>query len=150
MPITSTKTSGGGIYLGTKSGQSTYIHNFNMTTKTWVQSTNTDTNPYFLYSYNITNELIQKHYILGSDVILSDVPWGNTTNTSYPAKAIQLPAGTTTTNIRSGYNSGNSSMEIHFSNPKIYNITQCGFCETNNIVASFGNNWVNSFNFIEY
>jgi hypothetical protein len=36
MPTTSTKTSSGGIYLGTKYGQSTHIHNFNMTTKTWV------------------------------------------------------------------------------------------------------------------
>lgn len=149
VPTPSTTTGGPGLYLGTLYGQQVYVHTFNMSTKTWAQSTSVDTNPYFLYSYNLTNILIQKHYILGSSVSLSDVPWGDTTDTSYPPRAIQLPSGTTTTNIRSGYNS-NSSMVIQFSNPKIYNITQRGFCETNSITASFGNNWVNSFEFIEY
>ena len=150
MPTTSTKTSGGGLYLGTTYGQSVYVHTFNMTSKTWTQSTSTNTNPYFLISYNISDLMIQRHYILGSNVILSDVPWGDTTNTTYPARAIQLPSGTTTTNIRSGYNSGNSSMVINFSNPKIYNITQKSFYETNNAITSFGKNWVNSNNFYEY
>jgi len=33
-------------------------------------------------------------------------------------------------------------MEIHFSNPKIYNIKQCGFYDGNEILSTnFGNNW---------
>lgn len=150
MPTTSTKTSGGGLYLGTTYGQSTYVHTFNMTTKTWTQSTSTNTNPYFLLSFNISTPIYQKHYILGSSVNLNNVPFAFTSNTGYLARAIQLPAGTTTTNIRAGYNSGNSSMVIIFSNPKIYNITQHSFCEIDSITASFGKNWVNSNNFYEY
>ena len=151
VPTVSTKTSGGGIYLGTKSGQTVYVHTFNHTTKTWSQSTSTTTNPYFVNSYNTTNTLIIKNYILGSDVSLTDVPWGKTTNTSFPARAIQLSSGLTSTNIRSGYNSGNSEMVIYFSNPQIYNIYQNGFHDNDNIlIASIGKGWSNANNFYEY
>lgn len=151
LPTPSTKTSGGGVYLGTKMNQGVFVHNFNHTTKTWAQSTSANNNPYFLNSYNSTSVLTLKNYILGSSVNLNDVPWGETTNTSYAAKAIQLPSGTTTTNIRSGYNSGNSSMVINFYNPKIYNITQRGFYDGNEITsAKLGNNFVQAYELYEY
>ena len=151
LPTVSTKTSGGGVYLGTTYGQSVYVHSFNHSTKTWTQSTSTTTNPYFLNAYNSTTVLTLKNYILGSSIVLADVPWGETTNTSYPAKAIQLSSGTTSTNIRPGYNSGNSSMVINFYNPKIYNITQRGFYDGNEITsAKLGNNFVQAYELYEY
>lgn len=150
LPVPSTATSGPGLYLGTTYGKAVYVHNFNHTTKTWTASTSTSTNPYFLSRYNSQTELIQKHYILGSSVDLNNVPWGETTNTSYPSKAIQLSSGLTSTNIRAGYNT-NPSMEIHFSNPKIYNITQRGFYNGNEITsAKLGNNFVQAHELYEY
>ena len=142
--------SGKGIYLGTTYGQSVLIHSFNHTTKKWTAGTSTTTNPYFLNAYNLINKLTMKNYVLGSDVNLDDVPWAETTNTSYPAKAIQLPSGTTSTRLRSGYNS-NPAMVIEFSNPKFYNITQRSFYDGDEIThASFGKNWVNGYQIIEY
>ena len=150
LPVPSTATSGPGLYLGTTQGKAVYVHSFNHTTKTWTASTNTSTNPYFLLKYNLQTELTQKHYILGSSVDLNSVPWGETTNTSYPSRAIQLSSGLTSTNIRAGYNT-NTSMEIHFSNPKIYNITQRGFYDGNEIIsAKLGNNFVQAHELYEY
>lgn len=151
VPTPSTKTSGGGIYIGTKTNQSVFVHNFNLSTKTWSQSTSANNNPYLLTSYNTTNVLTLKNYILGSNVILSNVPWGESSNTTYSPKAIQLPSGITTTNIRTGYNGGNSSMVIHFSNPQIYNINECGFYDGNEITnARIGKNWSQAFELYEY
>lgn len=150
LPTPSTTTNGPGLYIGTKYGQSVYIHTFNHSTNKWSKSTSTNTNPYFLNAYNKIETITLRNYILGSDVDLNDVPFGVSTNISYPARAIQLPAGTTTTNIRSGYNS-NSSMVITFSNPQIYNIYQYGFHDDNNIlIASIGKGWSNANNFYEY
>lgn len=148
VPTPSTKagSSGGGVYLGTQYGQSVFVHWFNHTTKTWSQSTSTNTNPYFLLHYNESNILTLKNYILGSEVNLIDVPWGDTTLSSCSAAAIQMPAGTTTTYIRSGYNSGNSSMVIKFSNPQIYRIDQRGICDSNNInIANIGKGYSQAF-----
>ena len=153
LPTPSTSSGAAGVYLGTKWGQSTYVHSFNVTSKTWSRSTSTDTNPYFLYCYNLTAPLYMKNYILGSAVDLADVPWGDTTNASswyYYPKAIQLTGSDTTTYLRSGYNQ-NTSMVITFFNPRIYNINQSGYYEADAVTrAKFGNNWVNSFEFMEY
>lgn len=150
LPVPSTATSGPGVYIGTTYGKAVYVHSFDHIIKTWTQSSSTTTNPYFLSRYNSTVELTQKHFILGSDVDLSNVPWGETTNTSYPAKAIQLSSGLTSTNIRAGYNT-NPSMEIHFSNPQIYNIAQRGFYDGNEITnARIGKNWSQAFELYEY
>lgn len=150
LPTPSTTTSGPGLYLGTQYGQSVYVHSFNHNTKTWTQSTSANTNPYFLYNYNLTAVLTLKNYILGSNVNLNNVPYGETTNTSYPARAIQLPSGTTTTYIRSGYNS-NTSMVINFSNPQIYYINQKGFYDSNDVnIANIGKGYSQAFQFIEY
>lgn len=152
LPTPSTTTSGPGLYLGSPGSQGVYVHTFNHTTKTWTRSTSAKNNPYYLQSYNKVDTLIQKHYFLGAEVDLNDVPWGESSNTSYPARAIQLPAGTTVTQsrLRAGYNT-NTSMVIHFSDPRIYNITQRGFYDANNITqASLGKNWVNGFQIIEY
>lgn len=148
LPTPSTSSGGPGLYLGTQYGQSVYVHTFNHSTKVWGKSTSATTNPYFIYAYNLTATIYLKCYILGSSVDLNDVPYGESTNTSYPARAIQLPSGTTTTYIRSGYNT-NTSMVIHFSNPKIYDIKRYGFCE-NNSYARFGKNWSQANNFYEY
>ena len=150
LPTPSTTTSGPGLYLGTPTSQGVFVHTFNHTTKTWTKSTSANNNPYFLISYNLTTPLIQKHYVIGANVNLDDVPYGETTNTSYPARTIQLTSSLTNTRLRSGYNS-NTSMVIHFSNPRIYNITQRGFYDNENIdIAKFGKNWVNAHEIIEY
>ena len=152
LPTPSTTTSGPGLYLGSPTSQGVYIHTFNHTTKTWTRSTSANNNPYYLQSYNKKDTLIQKHYFLGAEVDLNDVPWGESSNTSYPARAIQLPAGTTVTQsrIRSGYNS-NTAMVIKLSHVKVYNITQRGFYDGDEIThASFGKNWVNGYQIIEY
>lgn len=151
LPTPSSMSGGGkGVYIGTRSGQSVYVHSFNMTTKSWGQASSTTTNPYFLNAYNLVPTISMKNYILGTGVSLSDVPWGDTSNTSYLPKAIQLTGSDTTTYLRSGYNQ-NSEMVIHFSNPCVYNINQSGYYEANAVTrAKFGNNWVNSFEFMEY
>ena len=150
LPTPSTTTSGPGVYIGTRYGQAVYQHTFSHNTNTWVKVTSTTTNPYFLHSYNLSSSLTLKNYILGSAVDLKNVPFGETSNISYPARAIQLPNGITETNIRSGYNS-NTSMVITFSNPQIYNIYHYGFHDNDNIlIASIGKNWSNANNFYEY
>ena len=150
LPTPSTTTSGPGLYLGTPGNQGVFVHTFNHSTKTWTQSTSANNNPYFLNSYNLTTVLTQKHYVIGANVNLSDVPWGETTNTSYPARAIQLTSSLTNTRIRSGYNS-NTAMVIQLSNVKVYNITQKGFYDDNAVnTAKFGKNWVNAYQIIEY
>ena len=118
-----------------------------MTTKKWTKSTTANTNPYFLSAYNLSNKINLQCYILGSSVDVAKIPQGYTSNISYPAKAIQLPSGTTTTNIRSGYNS-NSSMVIKLINPQIY---RAGFYENNNFsTVELGNSWIHGNNFYEY
>ena len=152
LPTPSSMTGGGrGVYAGIgPSSLSVYTHTFNMTTQTWTQATTTNTNPYFLNAYNLVPEIYQRHYILGYNVNLADVPLGYTSNTSYAAKALQLTGTTTTTKLRSGYNQ-NSEMVIHFWDPRVYNIDQHSFYEDNSITrAKFGQNWVNTFELIEY
>ena len=150
LPTPSTTTGGPGLYLGTPTGQGVFVHGFNHTTKTWSKSTSANNNPYFLNSYNLKTPIIQKHYVLGANVDLNDVPWGESSNTSYPAKAIQLPSSVTSTRLRSGYNS-NTSMVITLSNPRIYNITERGFFDSNDItVAKIGKNWSQANTFYEY
>ncbi len=151
LPTPSELTGGGkGLYLGTPTGQGVFVHSFNHTTKKWTASTSANNNPYFLNAYNLSATLIMKNYVIGSSVNLNDVPWGETTNTSYPAKAIQLPSNVTTSQLRSGYNA-NRNMVITFQNPRFYNNSQDGFYENDEIVkASFGQNWVNGYSMIEY
>ena len=116
----------------------------------WSKSTTANNNPYFLNAYNKTDILNQKNYILGYNVDLSYVPFGESSNISYPACAIQLPEGTTETYIRSGYNK-NTEMVINFSNPKIYKINYKGYYDNNNIdKVKFGKNWANAFEFYEF
>lgn len=152
LPTPSTSSGANGVYLGSPGSQGVYVHQFNHTTKTWTKSTTANNNPYYLNSYNLTAALTQKHYFLGSEVDLADVPWGETTNSSYTAKAIQLPPNSTVTKsrIRSGYNT-NTSMVIELSNVRIYNINQVGFHDSDEItIASFGKNFVNGNQIIEY
>ncbi len=150
LPSPSTGTGATGLYLGTPTGQGVYVHTFNHTTHVWNQSTYANNNPYFFNAYNRTDALTMKNYIIGASVSLNDVPWGETTNTSYPARAIQLPLSVTTSRLRSGYNA-NTGMVITFANPRFYNITQDGFYDSDDLIkASFGKNWVNAFSLIEY
>lgn len=150
LPTPSTSSGAAGLYLGTTYGQSVYVHSFNVSTHIWTAATSTTTNPYFLVYYNSSTVLRLKNYILGTAVSLSDVPWGETTNTSCPPRAIQLTGSLTSTALRSGYNT-NTSMVITFANPRIYNINQSGYYEADDITrAKFGNNWVNTFELIEY
>ena len=150
LPTPSTSTSGPGLYMGTKYGQAVYVHTFNMNTKVWSQASSTSTNPYFFNSYNRTDILWQRNYLLGTAVDLADVPWGDTNNNSYGPRAIQLSSTQTTIYLRSGYNT-NTSMVINFFNPKVYNLTQCGFYESNSLTnASFGQNTVRGFDIYEY
>lgn len=142
--------SGKGLYMGTTNGQAVYVHSFNMATKVWTKSTSTSTNPYFFNAYNKTDAMWRRDYILGTAVDLANVPWGDTSNTSYPPKAIQLSGTQTTIRLRSGYNT-NPTMVIDFWNPQVYNITQKCFYENDSLTkASFGKNWVNAFSLIEY
>ena len=119
LPVPSTTTSGPGLYLGTKYGQKMrdYVYNFN--TNAYTNSSIT-TNPYFIYSYNSTNQINVKTYILGSNVDIRRVP---------PTKShvLQL-VDDTSTYLRSGYNS-NTSMTIHLSNVKIYKLDEVNFSE---------------------
>lgn len=143
---------GKGLYLGSPTSQGVYVHTFNHSAKTWSQSTSANNNPYYLQYYNLTTSLTQRHYFLGSEVDLNNVPQGETTNTNYPARAIQLPPTSTVTQsrIRSGYNT-NPEMIIWISNVKIYNITQRGFYDGDEIEnAAIGKNFINGFQIIEY
>lgn len=150
IPTPSTKTSGPGLYLGTPTSQGVFVHTFNHNTKTWTSNTTANNNPYFLYSYNLTSVLSQKHYVIGANVDLNDVPWGESSNVSYPARIIQFPSNITSTRLRSGYNS-NTSMTITLRDVKIYNITQRGFYDNNDIItAKIGKNWSQANNFYEY
>lgn len=150
VPTPSTTTSGPGIYIGATYGQAMYTHLFNINTKVWTQDTATGTNEYFLNAYNSTTQLYQKHYILGTAVTLADVPWGETTNTTYPSKAIQLTGSQTTVRIRSGYNT-NTSMVIKLSDFKIYNVNHKGFVEPGGtITAKIGSGWSNATEFYEF
>lgn len=151
LPTPSTAEGGGkGCYIGSKTNQGVYVHSFNHTTMQWLKSTTANNNPYFLNAYNNTDILTQKNFILGSNIDLAYVPFGETTNINYPSKAIQLPDGTTTTNIRTGYNT-NTTMVINFSNPKIYKINYVGYYDSNNVdKVKFGKNWANAFEFYQF
>lgn len=150
LPTPSTTTSGPGVYIGTPTSQGVFVHSFNHTTKTWTANTTANNNPYFLNSYNLVKTLTQKHYVIGANVNLADVPWGETSNTNYPAKAIQLTSSLTNTRLRSGYNS-NTAMVINFSNPEIYHINKRGIYDSDEIInANIGDGFSQSFQFIEY
>ena len=142
--------SGKGIYLGTPTSQGVFVHTFDHAKKTWTKSTSANNNPYFLNAYNLTDQLHMKNYIVGANVQVSDIPWGESSNTSFPARAIQLPSTITWSRLRSGYNS-NPAMVIKFSDPRFYNITQRGFYDGDEIQnAAFGKNFINGFQIIEY
>lgn len=150
LPTPSTSSGSAGVYIGASWGQAMYTHQFNINTKVWTQDTATGTNEYFLNAYNSTTQLYQKHYILGTAVSLSDVPWGETTQATYPPKAIQLTGSQTTIKIRSGYNT-NTSMVIKLSDFKIYNINHEGFVEPGGaITAKIGSGWSNATEFYEF
>lgn len=127
VPTPSTTTGGPGLHLGTKYGQSVNIYSYNLSNKTWSISGNAVTNPYFISAYNSPEKITMKTYIFGYNVNLSDFPNAEC-NISRNPVAIQLTGTDTSTHIRSGYNS-NTSMIIHFSNPKIYRLNECGFNE---------------------
>lgn len=148
LPTPSTTTSGPGLYLGTKSGQSVYIHAFDHANNKWNKSSSTNTNPYFLYSYNSASTITMKNYILGYNVDLFKIPFGESTNIAHSARAIQLTGTDTTTNIRSGYNT-NTSMVINFSNPKIYNLTKHGIIEHSEGSAEIGKGYVSAITLYE-
>lgn len=138
-----------GLYIGTTSGQAVYVHSFNTTSLTWTQSSSTTTNPYFFNAYNLATPMIRKDFILGTSASLADVPFGETTNTSFPPKAIQLSGTQSTIRLRSGYNS-NPSMTISLANFKIYNIREKGFSDfSTKMNALLGRNWGNANEFIE-
>ena len=146
IPTPSTTTGGSGLYLGTKGGQSVYVHTYNLSTGKWSVSSSVNTNPYFFYSYNSTTQMTMKSYIFGYNVDSTHFPNAEC-NLSINPMAIQLTGTDTTTYIRSGYNS-NTSMVIHFSNPKIYRLNECGFNEIDG-TAKIGNNFVQSDMFYE-
>lgn len=149
-PGEGTEGNGKGLYLGTKSNQGVYVHSFNHNTMTWTKSTAVNNNPYFLLHYNRNSVLTQKHFILGYNVELSKIPFGETNILDHISRAIQLPEGTTSTNIRSGYNT-NTEMVINFSNPKIYKINYVGYYDNNNVdKVKFGKNWANAFEFYQF
>ena len=154
VPTPSTATSGAGVYLGTKYGQSVKVYSYNMNQHHWDSSFTTTTNPYFITSYNSTARLYIKNYIIGENVTIDQVPVGKSSSQTWPPRIIQMTSGQISTNIRAGYNS-NSSMVIHFSSPMIYNIRNSGFCEElltsgGNLTARIGQNWSWSSNFYEY
>lgn len=146
VPTPSTTIGGAGLYLGTKYGQSVYVHTYNLSTGAWSVSSSTNTNPYFIYSYNSTTQITMKTYIFGYNVNSSLFPKAECTASIYPM-AIQLTGTDTTTYIRSGYNT-NTSMVIHFSNPKIYRLNECGFNEMDTSMK-IGKNFVQSRMFYE-
>ena len=153
LPTPSTASgSGKGIYLGSPTNQGVYVHTFNPTTKKWSKSTTANNNPYYLNAYNLITPLTQKHYFLGSEVDLNNVPYGETSNTSYPSKAIQLPSNSTITQsrLRSGYNT-NTTMVINFSNPKIYKLDNKSYNENSSYIeVAIGNNWIQAHQIYEY
>ena len=74
-------TSGPGIYLGTKYGQSTSLFSYNFTTNKWVAGSTNNTNPYFMNGYNSTDYYHCKTYLLGSNKTIDDIPDAKATNT---------------------------------------------------------------------
>lgn len=151
MPTPSTSTSGQGLYLGTQSNANTnrYLYNFN--THTWGQAqsnASSSWNTYFLNGYNSTESVTIQSYILGSNVNIANVPDAYCSLSSIlSTNAIQLTSGTTT-NIRSGYNSGNTTMVIQLSNFEIYNLKEKGVIqEEDNIKTGLG--YIKYSNFIE-
>lgn len=143
LPTPSTSSGGAGIYLGSKNGQKVKRYYYNYSSKIWGLSSNEDTNPYFLYAYNSSIPLTMKTYILGSSVDINTVPGAECTNNE-STYCVQLPAGTTSTNIRTGYNT-NTSMVIHFKNPKIYYYTNRPKIEK----VKIGEDYLNAEGFIE-
>ena len=152
MPTTSTKTDGsGGLYLGTLGSTATNRYSFYFNTGSWgaAQSNSSSSwNTYFVYNYNLNATIRIKSYIIGSSVNISNVPAPECSmSTITYTNAIQLTSGTTT-NIRAGYNSGNSEMVIKLSDFKIYNINEHGFVQTDN-VAKMGESIFKFNDFIE-
>ena len=122
-------TSGAGIYLGTKYGQSTSTFTYDFTTNQWALNNSNSTNPYFISGYNSTDYYHCRTYLLGSNKTIDDIPMAAATNTRR-LYAIKLNSDTTT-NIRSGYNT-NTEMIIKLSDFKIYNINEHGLAEVSN------------------
>ena len=146
-PSTATSSYGLGIYLGIKYGDTTYECSFDNSTKTWLQSSSSTTNPYFLGAYNKTDTNRVVTYIFGSEVTIEEMN-KYATKYSYSVQSVKaLKLTTTSTYIRSGYNT-NTTMVIHFSNPKIYKITECGLNETNEL--HMGKEFIQTNNLIEY
>ena len=132
MPTPSTSTSGQGLYLGVLGSANTnrYLYNFN--THTWGQAqsnASSSWNTYFLNGYNSTETITIKSYILGSNVDIANVPDAYCSLSRIAStNAIQLTSGTTT-NIRAGYNSGNTTMVIQLSDFEIYNLKENGIIQ---------------------
>lgn len=113
LPTPSTTTSGTGLYLGTRYGDAT--GEYYWSGNSLVTSSTSNTNPYFLYSYNSTKENRVKTYILGKNVEIKNfIP---KTEGSGTIRVLKISKDTTC--IRSGYNS-NTSMVIQFKNLKLY------------------------------
>lgn len=144
LSTVSTTTSGPGIYLGTKNGQSTTLYGFNFSTNTW-SSGSSSTNPYFINGYNSTNTMSFKSYILGKNVDINSVPEAYRSINTHGISAIKLTSDTST-NIRTGYNT-NTSMVINFTYMRVYKYH--GIHEESD-VAGIGNGYINTNYIIEY
>lgn len=147
VPTPSTTTSGPGIYLGATYGQGFYVQRYNHSTGKWSLSTDKNTNAYFINSYNNTAQLTFKTYLFGYNVDSSLFPPIEISGANHSVNALQLTGTDTTIQIRSGYNN-NTNMVIHFRNPEIYKLNECGFNENFN-KASIGKNFIQANNFYE-
>lgn len=147
VPTPSTTTGSPGIYLGATYGQGFYVQTYNLATGKWSLSTTKNTNAYFINSYNDTAQLTFKTYLFGYNVDSSLFPPIEISGANCSINALQLTGTDTTTKIRTGYNS-NTPMVIHFRNPEIYKLNECGFNEGLSN-ASIGKNFIQANNFYE-
>lgn len=141
LPTPSASTNGPGLYLGTRYGDPT--GEFYWSGDSLVTSSTSNTNPYFIYSYNSTTENKVKTYILGKSVEIKNfIP-----KTESNGTIRILKVSTDTTHIRSGYNGGNTNMVIQFKNLKLYSFDKKLDEDSNN--KKIGKGYLSFNNYIE-
>lgn len=141
LPTPSASTSGPGLYLGTRYGDST--REYYWSGDILMTGSAGTTNPYFLYSYNSATENKVKTYILGKNVEIKNfIPKTEGSDTIRILKV-----STDTTHIRSGYNGGNTNMVIQFKNLKLYSYDKKLDEDSNN--KKIGKGYMSFNNYIE-
>lgn len=144
-------TGSDGLFIGATATTASNRYYYNTSTNNWgaaQSNANSSWNTYFLSSYNLNQPIYIKSYIIGKDVDINNVPPTITTNTNKNPAVLQYTS-TNSVAIRSGYNSGNTSMVIHLWDFKIYKLNTYGVSELNTDIASIYKGGINAPQIIE-